>query len=169
VVVDVKGRFIVVEKRLLKVESVVVDVLQQETLRSVVTLPVQASKVFEIAGQIVNLQAEARFDQVVVRGVLHKQLFFVDPGNLVRHAREDVPFTFVKTAPGARPGMNVQVHANIIGEIRHRIIDEQGLKIEQTAVIEIFVKVTRTVQLEVVVDVRRVIPPLDPPPVNPPK
>jgi hypothetical protein len=164
VVVDVQGKFIVVTKKLLKVEAVVVDVLQQETLRAVVTLPVQAIKVFEIVGRIVNLQAEARFDQVVVRGILHKQIFFVDPGNLVRHAREDIPFTFVKMAPGARPGMNVQVSARIVGDIRHRIVDTQGLRLEQTAVIEIFVKVTRTVQLEVVTDVRRVIPPLDPPP-----
>lgn len=162
VVVDVEGRNIVVSKKLLKVESVVVDVIQQETLRTVVTLPVQAIKVFEILGQIVNLRAEARFDQVVVRGILHKQLFFVDPGNLVRHFREDIPFNFVKAARGARPGMNVQVSARIIGDIRHRIIDEQGQRIEQTAVIEIFAKVTQTVQLEVVVDVRRSVPPLKP-------
>jgi len=168
VVVDVEGRNIVVTKKLLKVESVVVDVLQQETLRSVVTLPAQAIKIFEIIGDVINLEAEARFDQVLVRGVLHKQIFFVDPGNLVRHTREDVPFRFVKDAPGARPGMNVQVRARIVGDIRHRIVDVQGLKIEQIVVIEIFVKVTRTVQLEVVVDVKRERPIITPPP-KPPK
>lgn len=168
VVVDVEGRNIVVTKKLLKVETVVVDVLQQETLRSVVKLPVQAIKIFEILGDVVNLEAEARFDQVLVKGVLHKQIFFVDPSNLVRHTREDIPFRFVKDAPGARPGMNVQIRARIVGDIRHRIIDQQGLKIEQTAVIEIFVKVTRTVQLEVVVDVRRERPIITPPP-KPPK
>ncbi|MDO9534180.1 MAG: DUF3794 domain-containing protein [Bacillota bacterium] len=162
VVIDVKGRNIVVKRKLLKVESVVVDVLQQETVRAVVRLPVQAIKIFDIMASIVNLQAEARFDQVVVRGILHKQLFFVDPGGLVRHEREDIPFTFVKSAPGARPGMNVQVRARIIGDIRARIIDNKGLEIEQVAVIEIFAKVTRTVQLEVVVDVKRVLPPPKP-------
>lgn len=163
VVVDVKGRHIVVSKKLLKVESVVVDVLQTETVRAVVTLPVQAIKIFEILGSIVDLEAEARTDQVLVKGVLHKQIFFVDPGNLVRHTFEDVPFRFMKSAPGARPGMNVQVHVRIVGEIKHKIIDEQGKKVEQTAVLEIFVKVTRTVQLEVVVDVQKVFPKLDPP------
>ena len=165
VVVDVEGRHIVVNKKLLKVESVVVDVLQQETLRSNVKLPAQAIKIFEILGDVVNLEAEARFDQVIVKGVLHKQIFFVDHGNLVRHTREDVPFRFVKDAPGARQGMNVQVRVRIIGDIRHRIIDRQGLKIEQTAVLEIFVKVTRTVQLEVVVvDVNRERQIFTPPP-----
>ena len=161
VVVDVRGRNIIVKKKLLKVESVVVDVLQQETLRSVVTLPAQAIKIFEIVGDIVDLEAQARFDQVVVKGVLHKQIFFVDPGNLVRHAREDIPFRFIKDAPGARPGMNVQLRARLVGDIRHKIIDQQGLKIEQIAVIEIFAKVTKTVQLEVVVDVKREKPNYD--------
>ena len=50
--------------------------------------------------------------------------------------------------------MNVQVNVRIIGDIRHRIIDDQGLKIEQTAVLEILSKSPVLVQLEVVVDVK---------------
>ncbi len=162
VVKDVKGPGIEVEKKLLKVESVVVDVVQQETIQATVKLPVQAIKIFEILAQIVDLQAEAQFDAVIVKGVLHKQIFFVDPSNLIRHTREDIPFRFIKDAPGARPGMNVQVRASIIGDIIHRIVDNQGLKVEQKAVIEIFAKVTETVQQEVVIDVRRKIPPKHP-------
>ena len=124
-------------------------------MRAVVKLPVQAIKIFDILGEIVELKAESRFDEILVKGVLHKQIFFVDPGDLVRHTREDVPFRFIKKAKGARPGMDVQVRARIIGDIRHRIIDDRGKKLEQTAIIEIFAKVTRTVQLEVVVDVKR--------------
>ncbi|MGI5875509.1 MAG: DUF3794 domain-containing protein [Dethiobacteria bacterium] len=168
VVVDVEGRHILVTKKLLKVDSVVVDVLKQEMLKNTVKLPVQAIKIFEIIGDIVDLEAEAMHDQILVRGVLHKQIFFVDPGDLVRHTREDIPFRFVKDAPGARRGMKVQVRAKIIGDIRHRIIDRQGMKIEQTAVIEIFAKVTKMVQLEVVVDVERKLPIATPPP-KPPK
>ncbi|MEW5919439.1 MAG: DUF3794 domain-containing protein [Bacillota bacterium] len=156
VVVNVTGMGIVVRKRLLKVESVVLDLLQRETVRATVTLPIQAIKIFEVIGQLVNVEGVAGFDTMTVRGILHKQIFFVDPSNLVRHVREDIPFRFVKAAPGARPGMNVQVHARIIGEIIARLINDK--RVEQTAVIEIFVKVTETVQLEVVVDVRRVLP-----------
>ncbi len=156
VVVDVKGKFIRVFKELLKVESVVVDVLQQETVRATVALPIQAQKIFEILGEVVNLQGKAGFNQVTIQGVLHKQIFLVDLSNLVRHVREDVPFSFTKNAPGADPGMNVQVSADIVGDIMERLINERRL--EQTAVLEIFAKVTRTVQLEVVVDVRREFP-----------
>jgi spore coat assembly protein SafA len=166
VVTNVTGPGINVVRKLLKVEHVVVDVLQRETVRSTVTLPIQAIKIFEILGQVVNLEAEARTDQVLVKGTLHKQIFFVDPTNLVRHLREDIPFRFAKNAKGARPEMNVQVRAQIIGDILHRLVDEK--KLEQTVVLEIFAKVTRTVQLEVVVDVRRVAPPPPPPPPKPP-
>lgn len=158
VVVDVKGKNIEVKKKLLKVDSVVEDVLQTETLRAVATLPVQAQKIFEIMGKIIDLESEARRGQVLVKGVLHKQLFFVDPANLLRHAFEDVPFRFLKTVPGSCPGMNVLARVRIIGEIKHKIIDRQGMKIEQTALLEVFVKVTRMVQLEVVVDVKKILP-----------
>ncbi len=168
VVVDVKGPGIDVVKKLLKVESVVVDVRQKETLKSTVTLPQKPTKILEVVASIVNLQAEARTDQVLVKGILHKQIFFVDAaGDLLRHFREDVPFTFVKRAPGARPDMNVQVRASIVGEIRTKL---DGKELEQIAVIDIFAKVTRSVQLEVVVDVKRVapVPPVPPVPPKPP-
>lgn len=165
VVTAVTGPGIKVTKRLLKVEHVVVDVLQRETVRAAVKLPIQAIKIFEILGQVVNLEGEARTDQIMVKGTLHKQIFFVDPTNLVRHLREDIPLNFAKTAKGARPDMNVQVRAQIIGDIVYRLVD--SYKLEQTVVLEIFAKVTRTVQLEVVVDVRRAVTPPTPP--RPPK
>ena len=156
VVVDVEGEGIKVVKKLLKVESVIADILQRETVKATVKLPIQAIKVFDIMGEIVDLKAEALEEQIVIRGTLHKQIFFVDPGNLVRHTREDVPFRFVKDVPESRPNFNVQVRAKIIGDIVHKLINEK--KVEQSAIIEIFAKVTRTVQLEVVVDVTKVRP-----------
>jgi spore coat assembly protein SafA len=134
-------------------------------VRATVVLPQKPTKILEIVAEIVNLEAEIRTDQVLVKGILHKQIFFVDEaGDLLRHFREDVPFRVVKAAPGARPGMNVQVRARIIGDIIFRL---DGKKLDQTAVVEVFVKITRTVQMEVVVDVIKVAPP--PPPPVPPK
>ena len=167
VVTAVTGPGIEVYRKLLKVEHVVVDVLQRETLRSEITLPMQAIKIVEILGKVVNVEAEARTDQVLVKGTLHKQIFFVDKTNLLRHLREDVPFRFIKNAKEARPGMNAQVRVQIIGDIMHRLVYEK--KLEQTAVLEIFAKVTRTVQLEVVVDVRGKGTPYPPGPPHPPK
>lgn len=156
VVVDVFGPGIRVRKELLKVESVVLDLEQQHTLRSTVTLPIQAVKIFEILAHLINVEGTAGFNTVMVKGILHKQIFFVDPGNLVRHVKENIPFRIVKEAPGVRPGMNVQVKAAIIGEVSGRLVGVQ--KVEQTAVLDLFIKVTEPVQLKVVVDVRRIKP-----------
>lgn len=154
VVVDVFGRGIRVRKEKLKVESVVLDLEQKKTVRSTVTLPIQAIKIFEILGQLVNVDGVAGYDTVTIKGILHKQVFFVDPSNLVRHVREDIPFRIMKDAPGARPGMNVQVQASIYNEIAGKLIGDK--KLEQTAVLDLFIKVTETVQLKVVVAVRRI-------------
>ena len=166
VVTDVEGPGIDVETELLKVDEVVVDVIQKEKVDAQVKLPVEAQKIFEILAEVVNVEAEAREDQVIVKGTLHKQIFFVDPSDLVRHKREDVPFRFVKDAPGAREGMNVQVRTQIIGDIMHELKEDKI--VEQTAVIEIFAKVTKTAQLNIVTDVVKVEP--EPPkPPKPPK
>ncbi|HHU75395.1 MAG TPA: DUF3794 domain-containing protein, partial [Firmicutes bacterium] len=166
IVVNVKGEGIKVEKKLLKVESVVSDVLLRETVKATAKLPIQAIKIFDIMGEIVDLKTEAMEDRIVIRGTLHKQIFFVDPGDLVRHTREDIPFRFVKEVPGARPSDNIHVRAKIIGDIVFKLLGEKRL--EQTAIIEIFAKVTRSIQLEVVVDVKR-IGPHPPRPPHPPK
>lgn len=153
VVTDVIGKGIKTKKKLLKVENVIRDLLQGETVQANVTLPVQAIKVFEVIGQLVNVEGVAGLDTVTIKGILHKQLFYVDPSNLVRHVREDIPFRFVKDAPGVKPGMNVQVRAQIIGDIMARLINDK--RVDQKAVIEFFIKVTKTVQLDVVVKVWR--------------
>ncbi len=154
IVTDVRGPGIEVAKKLLKIESVLTDVFQEETLRNLVQLP-QAIKIFEILANIVDLKAEVEFDRVIVTGVLHKQVFFVDADNFIRHHREDIPLHIVISVPGARSGMNVDVVARIMGDITHRIVDTQVLTVEQKAVIEVFVKVTQTVQREVVTEAVR--------------
>lgn len=151
VVIDVRGRGIEAVKKLLKVEEVVADVFETVTVDAEVELPMKAEKIFRIMAEITNVETEIVNGRVIVRAVLHKQIFFVDKGGLLRHVREDVPFQVVANVPGAEPGMNVQARLRIIGDIDFDLIN--GKIVQQTAVVEAFVKVTRTVQLEVVVDV----------------
>lgn len=162
VVVDVKGECIIVKKKLLKVENVIRDIVLRETVNSEVTLPERATKVFEVLGSIVDVEAKILNGQVIVSGVLRKQIFFVDCRNVLRYFREDVPFRMAGSAPGALPDMNVAVRARIVGDIDFRLVNEKIL--EQTAVIEVFVKITESIQIEVVTDVRcevRPVPPCD--------
>ncbi|PKM79710.1 MAG: hypothetical protein CVU88_05250, partial [Firmicutes bacterium HGW-Firmicutes-13] len=138
-------------KKLLKVEQVVADVIRRTTIESQVELPIGADKIFRIVAEIINVEAEIINGRVIIRAVLHKQIFFVDKGGLLRHFREDVPFQIVLDVPQALPGMNVQPHLRIIGEVDFRLLTKK--KVEQVVVVEAFVKITETVQLEVVVDV----------------
>lgn len=159
VVTDVQGTGIKVAKKLLKVEQVVDDVIQRTTVQSQVELPMKAEKIFRIIAEITDVQAEIVDGFVIIRAILHKQIFFVDLGGLLRHVREDVPFQITVRVPGITPDMNLQTRLRIIGDIDFQLIGRRI--VEQIAVIEAFIKITQTEQLEVVVDVFRVFPKLD--------
>lgn len=152
VVVDVEGTGIEAVKKLLKVEQVVADVVEKTIVESKAKLPMKAEKIFRILTDIINVETEIVNGRVIVRAVLHKQLFFVDKKGYLRHVREDVPFQIVAAVPDAEPGMNVQLRLRVVGEIDFDLVDDQ-IVVDQTAEIEAFIKLTRTVQLEVVVDV----------------
>lgn len=151
VIIDVAGTEIEAVKKLLKVDEVVADVLETTTVDAEVELPMKAEKIFRILAEITNVETEIVNGRVIVRAILHKQLFFVDKGGFLRHTREDAPFQVVASVPGVEPGMHVQARLRVVGDIDFDL--EDGKFVQQTAVIEAFLKVTRTEQLEVVVDV----------------
>ncbi|MGI6604793.1 MAG: DUF3794 domain-containing protein [Firmicutes bacterium] len=157
VVTNVTGPNIIVERRLLKVDQVVTEATEREAIESEVTLPMQAMKIFSIMAELRNVSATVRKDSVIVRGTIHKQIFFVDMGNLLRHHSEDVPFRIVLDTPGAEEGMDVHVRTNIIGDVDWTLRHDNLVK--QAVVVEAFVKVTEPVQLNVVVDVREAAAP----------
>lgn len=152
VVTNVTGPNITVERRLLKVEQVVAEETEREAIESKITLPMQAMKIFTIMARLEDVTGDVKRDKVIVRGTIHKQIFFVDMGNLLRHHAEDVPFRIVLDTPGAEPDMTVHVRANIIGDVDFSLKD--GNVVRQAVVVEAFAKVTEEVQLNVVVDVR---------------
>lgn len=161
VVTNVTGPNIVVERRLLKVEQVVAEETEREVIESDITLPMQALKIFTIMAKIEDVKAEVRRDKVIIRGTLHKQIIFVDMGNLLRHHAENVPFSLVLDTPGAEEDMTVHERVSIIGDVDFTLKD--GCVVKQAVVVEAFAKVTEEVQLNVVVDVRETgAPPMPP-------
>lgn len=151
VVTDVTGTGIKTKKKLLKVDQVVEDVIQRETIDSQIQLPIGAEKIFRIIAEITDVESEIVNGRIIIRAVLHKQIFYVDKGGLLRHVRENVPFQIIKRIPEATPDMNIQERLRIIGDIDFQLVDKKTLR--QTAVIEAFVKITKVEQLEVVVEV----------------
>ena len=151
IVTDVKGKGIEVDKQLLKVDQVVDEARQREIVDSQVQLPIGAQKIFRIMGEITDVETEIVNGKVIVGAVLHKQIFLVDQSGLLRHVEEDVPFQVIKQLPDAEPQMDVQENLQIIDEIDFQLVEKK--KLEQTAVVEVFVKVTEVEQLDIVVDV----------------
>ncbi|MBS4031896.1 MAG: DUF3794 domain-containing protein [Clostridiales bacterium] len=153
---------------LLKVEQVVGENAAQTSVIRDITLPGRVRKITEVDATIRNVQARVIENKVVVEGVIHKQIFYVDDdtGQLKEFTVPDERFVHFVDVPGAMPGMNVQVHTRIefvghdfIREVPHHENNNMVDSLfRQTVVLEIFVKVTETLQLEVVVDVIGVDP-----------
>jgi spore coat assembly protein SafA len=154
VVVDVRG----IERsrvmtELLKVESVIGEGASQVAVREKIDFGRPARKIKNIDAHVQNVNARVIENKVVVEGILHKQIYFVALENdVVFETSVDEPFTHFVDIPGAFPGANVQVYPRV--EFVNVDIDSydpsRGM---QTAIIDIFVKVTETVQVDVVTDI----------------
>lgn len=131
------------EGPLLLLPSVVGEATKQHLIEETVELDPPAEKVDEIRGELRDLQVEIIPDKVIVQGIIHKQIFFVDRNNLARHQEEEVPFSMFLDLPGAEPGMDVQVHP-VIEKIFFELVSP--VELQQKVIIEVFIKVTEKIQ-----------------------
>jgi hypothetical protein len=109
-----------------------------------------ARKVREpVDAEVRNLRAEIIANKVIVRGVLHKQIFAVDAETGVVFAQDvDESFVHFVDVPGAAPGTRAHVKARV--EFVQVDIHPGGLTARQVTIIEITVKVTRAVKKDIV-------------------
>lgn len=133
---------------LLLLPRVVGEGTKQELVENILTLAVPALKVDEIRGEIRNIETEVIPDKVVVQGIIHKQIFFVDLDNNARHQAEEVPFSLFLDLPGVTPGVDLQVHPRIEG-IFFELLSPTELR--QKVVVEVFVKATENIQERVAI------------------
>ena len=110
-----------------------------------VVLPLAAVKVRNVVAKVVDLVAEIIPNKVIVQGIIHEQLFFVGTDGIVHHLADDIPFSTFLDIPGAQPGMNAQVTA-VIEDIITEVAPD-GLSILKKIILEVFVKITETVQV----------------------
>ncbi len=75
--------------------------------------PLEAIKVKRVDAELRNVTSQTLQGKVIVTGIVHKQVQFVGPDNIVRMIEEDIPFTHVKEIPGVTPATPVQVVAEV--------------------------------------------------------
>lgn len=135
--------------QLLKLECLVSECTSEACVESRFVLPRRAKKVAEIQARIVDLVAEVVDGQVMINGILHKQIFFVGEDHHVHHVGEDVPFCVFANAPGALPGMDAQVTGRIV-KLTHTL--EFCQELVQRAILQFVVRVTEDCQVNVILN-----------------
>ncbi len=133
---------------LVKLEAVVGENIKQDMVVNEIELPFLALKIADIVAEIRINDIEVIPNKVIIQGIIHKQVFYIDETNIERHIAEDVPFSTFLDVPGALPGDNVQVNA-VIEIIKRELNAIPGNILTQEIVFEIFVKVHRTEQMNI--------------------
>lgn len=168
VVTDVRSDRIPINavRQLVAIEEVVNEVTQQVNLRQEVTIPQAkpaAVKIISIFSSTVEITRSDILDgKVILEGKLVLQVIYVAamPDQPVHHMHLEVPFTTFVDLPGAFPGMNLLIRPRVefasaqllpVGMTPPPTIGTRDVLVD--AIIEVFVKVTKTVQKHVVVDV----------------
>lgn len=135
---------------LIKADVVVGEDVAETTVERTIYLEFPATKIADIQAKITDLECEAVENGAIVRGTVHKQIFYVGPGNKVFHQAEDVPFSAVANIPGAESGFHCQVHPSV-QDVEFRLIAPlPSTELRQRVLLTFFVKVTRSEQLDVV-------------------
>lgn len=133
---------------LVKTDRVIGENSVQSMVINDVNLAVEAIKIVDITAEVVDLETEVIDDKVIIQGIVHKQLFYIGVDDVEHHQAEDIPFSEFVDIPGAEPGMNVQVYPTV--EHVKQELSPGGSTVNQEIVLELFVKVTESVQINVV-------------------
>lgn len=128
----------------IKAERVIGEAVAQIVEEATVPLP-GAIKVDRVVPTITGVTDHVFPGKVVKQGFIHKQIFFVDSGNVVRHLAVDIPFTVAVDIPGAAPGNIVE---NFLQDLFVDFNLVNGVLIEKV-VAHVLIKVTVLEQINV--------------------
>lgn len=143
-----------------KVERIkALKVIGEATAQVVVegTISINAVKIDRIIAEIRDVTDHLFRNKVVKQGIIHKQVFYVDPEGIVRETAENIPFMVSVDIPGVdrTPFTEVQNHLldidtdYVLTPATHH---EHGC-LMQKVVAHILIKVSEWTQLDVVTKV----------------
>lgn len=158
-----------VKRERLKVLKVIGEEVAQVVVESEV--PINAVKIDRIEASLGNVEDHVFENKVVKQGVIHKQIFYVDPNNFLRHLAEDIPFMVTVEIPGVAPNDFIEVQNHLIDidtdfQLVPRQVDDDKHDhdpdhdhepiaiLRQKIVARILVKVSEWKQVDVITDVK---------------
>lgn len=88
---------------------------RQVMVENTTELNVPALRIQDITARVQDVCTELIPNKVIIQGILHKQIYFVGPDQIVHHQGEDVSFSTFIDVPGAQPWMS----AGVTPEVEH--------------------------------------------------
>lgn len=155
VVTDVCGEGITATKELFSVESLI-GVAERQVNHSVEhVLDMNAKKIYDIDCVCTNLDYEILPGKVLVRGTLHKQVYYVDyDDETVQEQTFENEFTVVLDVPGVMPHMEVYPKCRVEFCEAKLTAEAPTVNIRVNCILQVSVKVTEFCQLYIVTDVQ---------------
>jgi len=96
----------------LKVLKVIGEKVTQVVVES--EIPINAIKIDKIDASLGPFEDHVFENKVVKQGIIHKQVFYVDTENFVRHISEDIPYMLTVEIPGVKPSDFVEVQNHLV-------------------------------------------------------
>ena len=154
VVTDCYGEGLSVQKAPFSVECLIGSADKQSTISMEHTLCKPARKIYDMDAICRDLDYEVLPGRIIVRGILHKQIYYVDAcDSSVQAQCFDNDFSVILDVPGAKPDMEVYTkchmefcEAKLIGPAPCNMV-------KVNVILRVFVKVTDFVKMNLVTNV----------------
>jgi hypothetical protein len=120
------------------------------------TAEINAVKIDRIIASVKDVTDHVFTNKIVKQGIIHKQVFYVDPTGIVREVNENVPFMLAVDIPGVeRDNQFLEIENTVLNIETDFVLtparrDEPGV-LKQKIVAHLLVKVSEWAQLDVVV------------------
>lgn len=167
IVTDIVSDDVEVERELLRVEHVVGEDTEYETITGNLNVPVEKPdilRVLEAAGRIAEFEAMTEEDGVMIEGIIQGDILYVAEApedefqQPVHYFEGTLNFDNFVQIPGAEPEMKNYVSVRI-RRVSFDVLNTRT--VEFTAVLEKFAKVTEYRQLEIITEIVEVAPVVD--------
>jgi hypothetical protein len=148
------NQFVTLTTERLKVLKVIGEKLGQVVVEK--NVEIDAVKVDHIDASLKDVTEHIFTNKIVKQGIIHAQIFFVDPAGKVRESGEDIPFVLAVDIAGiCRENPWLEIENKLLKVESDFVLTpvtchEPGL-LKLKVVVDILVKVSEWVQLDVVV------------------